>query len=193
MRWGNSTRRIRISYPLCPLSILLLLLFLWLVARYLNSYILLSWIPKCVYLIVKLQPDMKDLLYFEHKKQQKNGGGGGSVECSWLPTRGSVECIDHNQRLYCFAENTDNNISSHSKVSYFNWPFQTPDEYYLEMVITATIQTTPSPVPKSFGGAEWGISTIFMLDIIIKRFNKGSPKIDQGVIASFIQRWSILL
>lgn len=34
---------------------------------------------------------MKDLLYFEHKKQQKNGGGGGSVECSWLPTRGSVE------------------------------------------------------------------------------------------------------
>lgn len=105
-------------------------------------------------LIVKLQPDMKDLLYFEHKKQQKNGGGGGSVECSWLPTRGSVECIDHNQRLYCFAENTDNNISSHSKVSYFNWPFQTPDEYYLEMVITATIQTTPSPVPKPFGGAD---------------------------------------
>lgn len=162
------------------------------VGRYLNSYILLSWIPKCVYLIVKLQPDMKDLLYFEHKKQQKNGGGG-SVECSWLPTRGRVECIDHNQRLYCFAENTDNIISSHSKVSYFNWPFQTLDEYYLEMVITATIQTTPSPVPKPFGGAEWGISTIFMLAIIIKRFNKGSPKIDQGVIASFIQRWSILL
>lgn len=104
-----------------------------------------------------------------------------------------VECIDHNQRLYCFAENTDNNISSHSKVSYFNWPFQTLDEYYLEMVITATIQTTPSPVPKPFGGAEWGISTIFMLDIIIKRFNKGSPKIDQGVIASFSQRWSTIL
>lgn len=135
-----------------------------------------------MYLIVKLQPDMKDLLYFEHKKQQKNGGGGGSVECSWLPTRGSVECIDHNQRLYCFAENTDNNISSHSKVSYFNWPFQTPDEYYLEMIITATAEPRSKRHHRQCPSHLVGRSEEFLQFLCWILLLKGSTKVHQRSI-----------
>lgn len=48
MRWGNSTRRTRISYPLCPLSILLL--FLWLVGTWIVIFSFHEYRNVCTWL-----------------------------------------------------------------------------------------------------------------------------------------------